>query len=167
MGRGNDPAREVLQGGRGGQVRSTLGQEGTVGVPESNAAGTPGCLLEPLTTAPSRAAPVGGEQTLQVCSLPRVTAATAQPTGSVVVTGFVAPGQGGAQERAHAHRVLGDGLIPLDGWWDEASEGHRLEEAAPVLLRGPLQYFLIGVDGGLSGCEEALEGRPAVGKRHR
>ena len=110
---------------------------------------------------------MGGEQPFQVRSLARVTAATAGPTGSVVVAGIITPGQGGAQERAHAHRVLGDGLIPLNGWWDEASEGHGLEEGAPVLLRGPEEYFLVGVDGGLPRREEALEGRPAGGKRHR
>ncbi len=168
VGRGNDPAREVLQGGSGGEERSTLGQEGAVGVPEDNAAGAPGGLLEPLTAAPSRAAPVGGEQTLQVRPLPRVTTAAARPPGTVVVAGIVAPGQGGAQERAHAHRVLWDRVpLPLDGWWDEASEGHRLEEGAPVLLRGPLQHLLVSVDGGLPGCEEALKGRPAGGERHR
>ena len=168
VGRGNDPAREVLQGGSGGEERSTLGQEGAVGVPEDNAAGAPGGLLEPLTAAPSRAAPVGGEQTLQVRPLARVTAAAARPPGTVVVAGVIAPGQGGAQERAHAHRVLGDRVpLPLDGWRDEAREGHGFEQGAPVLLRGPLQHFLVGVDGGLPGREEAFEGRPAGGERHR
>lgn len=77
---------------------------------------------------------MGSEQPLQVRSLARIAAATAQPTGSVVVAGIITPGQGSAQERAHAHRVLGDGFLPLDGWRNEAHKGHGLEEGSPVLL---------------------------------
>ena len=149
-------------------MRSTLGQEGAVGVPEGNAAGAAGGLLEPLAAAPSRAAPVGGEQTLQVRPLARVTAAAARPPGTVVVAGVIAPGQGGAQEDAHAHRVLWDRVpLPLDGRRDEAREGHGLEQGTPILLRGPLQHPLVGADGTLPGGEEALEGRAALGQGRR
>jgi len=66
-------------------------------VPEVNAAGAPGGLLEPLTAAPSRAAPVGGEQTLQVRPLARVTAAATRPPGTVAAAGVtVADGRDGA-----------------------------------------------------------------------
>ena len=77
---------------------------------------------------------MGGKQTLQVRSLAGITATAARPTNSVVVAGVIAPGQGCAQERAHAHRVLGDGFLPLGGGRDEAREGHGLEEGAPILL---------------------------------
>ena len=77
---------------------------------------------------------MGGEQPIQVRSLARIASAAARPTNSVVVAGVIAPGQGCAQERAHAHRVLGAGFRPLGGWRDEAPKGHGLEEGAPILL---------------------------------